>query len=496
MTAFTASKSQVTLLHTNDIHSDLESAARIARYVKQVRKQVPESNLLVLDCGDFLDRARMETEGTEGGVNRRLLQEIGYDALTIGNNEGLTLSFDQLHAYSENLGIPIVCANFRPLQPFRRADWLVPSLLVRKGGLNIGLIGLTAPFNAYYNLLGWYASDPIEAAAAETARLRRQAADVIIVMSHLGLRQDERLAATVDGIDLILGAHTHHLFEKPQYIGQTAMSAAGKLGRYIGHLTLSAPDAASADREKVTIRGGCLSTEQWAPDAAALAIIEDGRQEAKRRMGRVVTVLDEPLVWSAEEESPLSVLLAAVVRQRSGAEIGLVNAGQFLDGLPSGEITLETIHALCPSPINCCRMLLTGREIVRTMEESLLPDFYRLSFQGFGFRGKVMGTLCFDGLEAEADLDRQPYERIVRVAVNGKPLEPDREYEVGTLDMFTFGVGHTGLKDGRDIRYMLPELIRELLCDALADRHMIEQAYRRRIRIIGRTMPDRLEGRE
>jgi 2',3'-cyclic-nucleotide 2'-phosphodiesterase (5'-nucleotidase family) len=481
-----SSISQVTLLHTNDIHSDLEAAARIARYVKQIRNHVPRSQLLVLDCGDFLDRSRMETEGTLGGVNRRLLQEIGYDALTIGNNEGLTLSHAQLNEYGERLGIPVVCANFRPLKPDDRAGWLVPSLQVHKAGLNIGLIGLTAPFNDYYELLGWHASDPFEAAAAETARLRSQGADIIIVMSHLGLRQDERLAASVDGIDLILGAHTHHLLEKPMRIGRTAMSAAGKFGRHIGHLTLSAQRRDPSDRQTVSIQGGCLPTEQWEPDDAALAIIAEEYREAKRRMSRVVTVLDEPLGWSAEEESPLSVLLASVVRRRSGAEIGLVNAGQFLDGLPAGEITLETIHALCPSPINCCRMLLTGKEIMRAMEESLLPDFYGFSFQGFGFRGKVMGTLCFDGLEAEVDLNRQPYHRIVSITVNGEPMDPDREYLVGTLDMFTFGVGHTGLKEGRDIRYLLPELIRELLCDALSDRQMIEQAYRRRIRRIGR----------
>jgi 5'-nucleotidase len=130
---------------------------------------------------------------------------------------------------------------------------------------------------------------------------------------------------------------------------------------------------------------------------------------------------------------------------------------------------------LCPSPINPCSMRLTGRELLRTMEESLDPEYYQLEIRGFGFRGHVLGTLCYDGLQAEVDLSQPAGSRITRVRINREPFEADREYIVGTLDMFTFGVGHVGLKEGRDVRYFLPEFIRDLLADALNDPAMIEQ---------------------
>ncbi|WP_164472746.1 bifunctional metallophosphatase/5'-nucleotidase [Cohnella candidum] len=483
----TEPKARVTLLHTNDIHSHLEQAAQIAGYVKSIRAKVPADELLLVDCGDFLDRSRPETEGTSGAVNRSLLQAIGYDALLPGNNEGLTYTFEQMNSFYDGLSIPVVCANFRPLRPEDEIGWLKPSLVVRKSGINIGLIGLTAPFNVYYELLGWQASDPVEAAAREVERIRNQA-DLLIVMSHLGLRQDERLAALVPGIDLILGAHTHHLLEKPLYVGDTAMSAAGKFGSHIGHLRMTlAPES-----RKWKVEGGCLSTEGWPADEEAEAIIDAGRREAKRRMSRVVAVLEEPLDWAPFRESPLSDFLASVVRRKTGAEIGLVNAGQFLDGLPAGEVTEETVHALCPSPINCCRLKLKGKELLQVMEESLLPEFHELEIRGFGFRGHVLGTLCYDGLEADADLSRRPYERISNVRVDGKPLEPDRDYTIGTLDMFTFGVGHLGLKEGRDVEYLLPEFIRECLIDELGDRQLVRSAAGPRIRLTGRNPSQRL----
>jgi 5'-nucleotidase len=472
----TVRKGRLTIVHTNDIHSHLEAASRIAGYVKALRDGTPADQLLVVDCGDFLDRARLETEGTGGGVNRELLQEIGYDAVVPGNNEGLTYTFEQLDVLYGELSIPVICANFRPLDPSREVSWLLPSLVLNKAGMKIGLIGLTAPFNDYYRLLGWKAAEPIEAAAEEVRRLREQV-DLIIVLSHLGLRQDERLASAVEGIDLILGAHTHHLLEKPLYIGNTAISAAGKFGQHIGRLDLTR----EANVSRMDITGGCFPAANLMSDPGADSIIRKCGEEAVRRMNRTVALLDEPLPWVSDQESPLSNLLAAVVRRRTRAEIGMVNAGQFLGGLPAGKITEALIHSLCPSPINCCCMRLTGREILQAMEESLLPEYYDLEIRGFGFRGKRLGTLCYDGLEAEVDPFGLPHQRYRNVRINGEPMDPDREYEVGTLDMFTFGVGYTGLKAGRDVRYLLPELIRELLCDALSDRALIDGARKRRI---------------
>jgi 5'-nucleotidase len=464
------SKASFTLLHTNDLHSHLEPTAQIAKYVKEVRRSVPADSLLVVDCGDFLDRARLETEGTDGGVNRNLMLAIGYDALVPGNNEGLTYTAEQLDELYAGLPSPVVCANFRPLQRERQVPWLVPSCRLRKAGLNIGLIGLTAVFNDYYKLLGWDASDPFEAAAEQVAQLRGSS-DVVIVLSHLGIRYDERLASSVDGIDLILGAHTHHLLEKPLYVGRTAICAAGKFGRHIGHLQIARCPVSG----KIEVDGGCVQLEGWGEDAEAATIIAAGRDAAERRMSRVVAVLDSPLSLDLDRESPLADLLAAAVRKHTGAEIGIVNAGQLLSGLPAGEVTEQTVHGLCPSPINPCSMRLTGRELLRTMEESLDPEYYQLEIRGFGFRGHVLGTLCYDGLQAEVDLSQPAGSRITRVRINGEPFEADREYIVGTLDMFTFGVGHVGLKEGRDVRYFLPEFIRDLLADALNDPAMIEQ---------------------
>ena len=473
-------KITLTLLHTNDLHSHLEETSKIAGYIGEVRRRTDPETLIVGDCGDFLDRARMETEGTMAAVNRELLERIGYDAALPGNNEGLSYTPEELDRIFSGTSVPFVCANMTLIPTGHPPAWMVPSLMLERAGLRVALIGLTVPFREYYELLGWEAGDPIDALKAEIARLKPEA-DAIVVLSHLGLRTDKELAAAVPDIDLILGGHTHHLLEVPLIVGNTAICAAGKFGAYVGHLELEFGE----DRKLARISGGSRPTEEMAASEEIDRLVAAHRERAGSRMGRTIAHLREPLELRLDRESTLPTLLSAAIRTMTGAELALVNAGQLLEGLPAGPVTEERIHAICPSPINPCLIRLPGSLILKSLEESLLPEFQELEIRGFGFRGRVLGTLCVDGLEVEADLSRPPYERIQEAVIGGTRLDVHREYAVGTLDMFTFGVGYTALKEGRDIRYFLPEFIRDVLIRSLNDVRLIERSKEPRWRYSG-----------
>ncbi|BBI32394.1 bifunctional metallophosphatase/5'-nucleotidase [Cohnella abietis] len=458
----------LTLLHTNDLHSHFEELSRIAGFIKQVRETTNSEQLLVVDCGDFLDRVRVETEGTQASANRAALEYIGYDALLLGNNEGLSYTPGQLEQIFEGMPIPIVCANMTLSKSGQCPPWMIPTYKIVKSGIRIGLIGVTAPFNEYYDLLGWNAADPFDTVRKEAERLRPEV-DVLIVLSHLGLRQDERMATSIEGIDFILGGHTHHLLEVPLLVGSTQICAAGKFGGHIGHLNLEF----DANNKLINISGGSKSTEDFPRESGLDSLIERYRGEASLKMNKQIAYLSESLEYRSDQESVLPTLLAYAVRQVTSAEIGLVNAGQLLEGLPAGKVTEETIHAICPSPINACVTMLQGYQIVKALEESLLPEFQQLEIRGFGFRGRVLGMLCLDGLEVTVDPSRAPLHRITAIKVNGVALDEKKMYSVGTLDMFTFGVGYIGLKEGVDTRYFLPDFIRDILSRALNQKEWI-----------------------
>ncbi|MBM7565394.1 bifunctional metallophosphatase/5'-nucleotidase [Paenibacillus sacheonensis] len=466
----------VVLLHSNDIHSRLEQAARIANYIKDARGTYGDHHLLTLDIGDHMDRMRVETEASDGLVNIDLMNAAGYEAVTLGNNEGLTFTPEQLDAaYAERAGFKTVCANLFRSEDGKRPSWMLPAVTIEKAGIRFGIVGVTAAYEEFYALLGWNAVNPLEAVAEQTARLRPEV-DVIVVMSHLGLQIDRRMAESIPGIDLILGGHTHHLLEAPEVIGSTYICATGKFGEYIGRVDIRF----GAESKRPVIQAAVIPMAAYSEEEEASSVISGALEEGKERLGRVVAVLDEALPAVNEHESPFGNLLAAGLRRWTGAEIGMVNAGQLLGGLAGGEVTAGDLHALCPSPINPCRLKLSGRDIRHSLEESLLPEFIEKPIRGFGFRGFVLGTLAVDGIEIRYDRERPPYGRISSVKANGQELEDDRLYEVGTIDMFTFGAGYERIKNGTDVAYFLPEFIRDVLERELRSSEAIADSFRQR----------------
>lgn len=447
----------LTILHTNDLHSHFDAMTRIAAMI-EAERLTAGGRLLLLDIGDHMDRFSPLTEGTLGQANVDILNLTGYDAVTIGNNEGLTFTPQQLERVYAGLQCPVVCCNIQETASGRPPAWMKEYVIVEKAGFTIGLIGATAPFVQFYDILGWKALEPVAAIAAQVGQLKGKV-DFIVVMSHLGLNTDKQLAEDVPDIDLILGGHSHHLLERPMRIHNASLAAAEKFGHYLGKI-----EVVRLAGGKAAVRAGSVlpvpeEAEEQPDISAAVSILAERSRQA---LSSAVVMTERELPVSYEAESPFGNLLAQSVRRFTGSQISLVNAGQLLGPLPAGEITNGMLHALCPSPINPCRMKLKGKYILQSLEEALLPEMTDKAIFGFGFRGKQLGTLCVDGMEVLYNPDKEPYQRIVQASAAGVPLEPERDYDVGTLDMFTFGIGYLGLSHGTEQSLMLPEFLRDL----------------------------------
>lgn len=474
-------QAKIVLLHSNDIHSRLENAARIATIIAEERRVMGADRVLAVDIGDHMDRMRMETEGSEGKVNLALLQEAGYEAITLGNNEGLTYTSAVLDdLYRSPSRFAVVCANMTLDDTSQRPDWMQPSVILEKNGLSIGLVGATANFYPFYKLLGWTTTPPLEAIREQVERIRGRC-DVIVVMSHLGLPLDRQMAEEIAGIDLILGAHTHHLLEEPIVIGGTTICAAGKFGDYVGRVEI----AMDIETGRPSFNACCLPTGAYEERPAAEAIIRAYGEAAKFRLGKVITTLHRPLPARVDRESALSNLLAAGLRRLADADIGIVNSGQLLGGLAIGDVSAGEIHALCPSPVNPCRMMIAGAYLREALEQSLMEEFVFKPIRGFGFRGEVLGMLAVDGLSIVYDASLPPMERIVRIEVNGEPLLDETIYSVGSIDMFSFRAGYESLANAESYSFFLPEFIRDVIAGELLSKSALELCHQSRWRPLG-----------
>lgn len=465
----------LTILYTNDLHSHFDVMPRISAMVEEQRQQ-PNTDVLLLDIGDHMDRAFLETEGTMGRVNVDVLNLMRYDVITIGNNEGLTFTPEQLKEVYSHLACPVVCGNIKEKENNHIPDYMQSEVVIHKGNLRIGLIGATVPFTLFYDLMGIEAVDPINTIATSVQRLRSKV-DLIIVMSHMGLPFDEKLAESVEGIDVILGGHTHHLLEEPLYINNTVISAAGKFGRHIGRIVFEQPIQGGA--LKIT-EAKCIPVVEGLIDEKVKDCIDLHLKQAEITLGKTIAVVPNTLPIHYDKESAFGNLLAQAVCRCTGSQISIVNSGQLLAELPAGEISEMMLHARCPSPINACKMTLLGKDIKHALEQSLLPEYYNKEIYGYGFRGKVLGGICVEGLEIVYNPDRPDYHKILRISVQGAPLQLEQAYTVGTLDMFTFGIGYEGLQAGVNHTFILPQFLRDLLKQELQTPHAVEDSTLKR----------------
>ncbi|HLQ71975.1 MAG TPA: bifunctional metallophosphatase/5'-nucleotidase, partial [Bacillota bacterium] len=97
--------------YTNDLHSDFTYWPQVANFLKSVKQG--KDSCWIADIGDHVDRVHPIAEAYMGKANVALMNDIGYDVATIGNNEGITLAHDDLHTLYDEADFQVVCANLR-----------------------------------------------------------------------------------------------------------------------------------------------------------------------------------------------------------------------------------------------------------------------------------------------------------------------------------------------------------------------------------------------
>ncbi|MGF9825139.1 bifunctional metallophosphatase/5'-nucleotidase, partial [Brevibacillus agri] len=118
---------------------------------------------------------------------------------------------------------------------------------------------------------------------------------------------------------------------------------------------------------------------------------------------------------------------------------------------------------------------LTGSQLAAVLEQAIQPQIVHRELRGCGFRGKIEGWMAVDGLRIRYEDSEEPH--IVAIEVNGQPLAREREYRVGTVDMFMYNRLFPDLLQGREIEYFLPEMLREVIASTITDTALVQNAF-------------------
>ena len=258
LAACTPQADHLTILHTNDTHSQVEPKdngqggyARRMGLIKKERAKDP--NLLLVDAGDF-------SQGTpyfnfyRGRVEIDAMNYMGYDAATLGNHE-FDNGLDSLAMILRLAQFPVVCANYDFTGTV--LDGLVkPFTIVEKGGLKIGIFGLgcnPGDVISEKNFAPVKYLEPVVPSQAMADTLRALGCDVVVCLSHMGTYGkaksdmcDATMVSRTRGIDVVISGHTHKFYDNLRIANMDGDSIPvcqmGKSGAYIGKIVLGLSD--------------------------------------------------------------------------------------------------------------------------------------------------------------------------------------------------------------------------------------------------------------
>jgi len=462
-----AAPESLVILHTNDTHAHLMPFTRddgtpaggaAARAALIARERDPNVPTLLLDGGDVF-------QGTpffnffRGVPDYRAMSIMGYDAGTIGNHDLDDGPAAWLRTSRAEAKFGILSANVfvaadsswadglgpvpddyvhRPrwvggmkVPEGTRLRFLAPASVIREvSGIKVALFGLTTDeitqIVEVKRNAGVAVDDPIAIAREVVPELRKKA-DVVILMSHLGLDEDEDLADRVPGIDLIVGGHSHTKLTRPVLVRNgtdngyhgTVILQAGYRGEFLGRAVLFLKDG-----QPVRFAGGLLPVlPSEGEDQRILTLLRPYADSIRTEMGRPVFHTEEriPSTGLRDGETALGNFVADVIRETGGADLAIVNSGGIRAGFPQGAVTVGDVYTTLPFDNSVVTLTMPGwqiRELLDFVSERLgKGGFAQVSGVAFVIHG-----------------DRASY-----IRVGGQPLDSNHMYRVGTIDFLVGG---------------------------------------------------------
>lgn len=452
---------KIVLLHTNDLHSHLENWPKIRRFIEQKKRENEKkenTTTITVDLGDFVDRWHPLSEATDGQANVELMNNVGYDAVTIGNNEGVGNAKDQLNHLYDQANFDILLDNLFDKPLLQPPKWAKKYKIIETPQqTKIGLLALTAPFPLTYSPNGWDIRNPYDILPELVEELRPKV-DILVLMSHLGIQDDRQIAQELPSIDVILGSHTHHLLIDGQIVNGVQLAAAGKYGQYVGEVHLT------VDEHKNIIQKSARAI----PTETMMTFIED-EQESQDYLTKghellaAKKVAKLPYDLSVDIFAEHSFIYEALeaVKYRGQTQGAMLNSGLFLTGLPAGLINQDQLHTALPHPMHLLNVTLKGSDLIRLVLEIEKNRAFLRNYpiRGMGFRGKIFGQVVYSGISYDA-VNHQ-------VHWLNQPIDNERRYTFTTVDHFMFVPFFPTIEIAGENEFLFPEFIRSVVGEYL-----------------------------
>ncbi|MFC1815912.1 bifunctional metallophosphatase/5'-nucleotidase [Thermodesulfobacteriota bacterium] len=236
----------ITFYHTSDIHENSENLARIAQFIQDQKTKNP--NVLFLDTGDWFNLGDLTDLDTRGEAIVELMSAMKYDAVILGNND-YSFGTERLVELVEKYPLPLLTANC--IWPENMKPKTVAQYKIFKfNSVKVAVIGTASTILNHQEdkLLKIL---PIDQSVKNILDKLDRRADIIVLMTHLGVRADQWLTRELPRVDIIFGGHDHEEFETLNFDkeNQTIIQHSGSFGQDIGEVVIKWDGKKIVDRE-------------------------------------------------------------------------------------------------------------------------------------------------------------------------------------------------------------------------------------------------------
>lgn len=467
------------ILHSNDVHGAIDLYAAMASLKADYEAQGAE--VILADAGDY-SQGTVYVSVNKGADAVTMMNATGYDVATIGNHE-FDYGYAQLAENMKAAKFKVLCADVLGADGKTIFD---ANTIIEKGGVKIGFFGLETPeaqtkanpklIQGLKFLAGADGKELYDCAAAQVADLKKQGADIIVCLAHLGVDESSKpytsydLSKNVKGIDFIIDGHSHTVMTAGP--NKEAIQSTGTAFANIGVITIDNATKKivgnelkaiwhtekNADGKSVTVVDYKTRDEKVA--AAAKAIIDpidkaygekfavskvelngakapNGNRDSETNLGDLIT---DAMLWKIRSDATIKVPAENVV--------AITNGGGIRATVKAGDVTKKDINTVLPFGNTLAVVYVTGAELLEALEASTYctPE----SLGGFPQAAGVTFTVK---TYEKYDKNPEPYpkstyygpksiQRVTIDNVNGKKFDLTATYAVVTNN-FVAGGGDT-----------------------------------------------------
>lgn len=439
-----------TILHTNDVHGRAEEDPEngvigYPRYKTIIDEYKANGPTLVLDGGDNTHGTNFASL-TDGESMVELMNMVGVQAFTLGNHE-FNYGVGGVQNLESLADFPFMASNMYEVETGNRP--FDTTALIDMNGVQVGIFGLATPETKYKadprNTEGFEfdtVGETTETANRVIGDLEDKGADVIVLLSHLGLDTPSAdtgymntytLLDNVDGIDIVIDAHSHTYLPNGEMYDGALIASTGSHLENVGKVEVTydpATDTVDASASLISYD----DAQAYEPNQEVQDYIDSINAEQAQLLevvGNTATVLDGERGNVRTGETNLANLITDTLLEVSGADVVLTNGGGIRASINEGEITYGEVFEVLPFGNEITVIEVTGQDILDAL--TFGAQVYPGSNGGFPQVAGVEYTILAE------DEDPATPNEVIDVTVNGQPLELDKTYSLATNDFMAVG---------------------------------------------------------